>query len=60
MDAKHATVPAAWSDILDESEAEIDAGLFVPSEQVHRALRESIDRLEAKAATAKRETTNRH
>jgi len=39
--------------------AEIDAGLFVSGEQVHRELRESIARLEAKAATRRREATNR-
>jgi hypothetical protein len=59
MDTKSDNTPAGWADILDESEAEIDAGLFVSSEQVHRELQASVARLEAKAATRKRETTNR-
>jgi hypothetical protein len=59
MDAKLDATPPGWAEILDESEAEIDAGIFVSSEQVHRELQESIARLEAKAAT-KRETTSHH
>jgi hypothetical protein len=59
MDAKRDDIPPGWADILDESEAEIDAGLFVSSEQVHRELQESVARLKARAATRKRETTNR-
>jgi hypothetical protein len=58
MDNKPDNTPHGWSEILDESEAEIDAGLFVSSEQVHRELQESIARLEAKAAIRKRETTS--
>jgi hypothetical protein len=60
MDKKRDNAPAGWSEVLDESEAEIDAGLFVSGEQVHRELQESIARLEAKAATRKRETTSHH
>ena len=59
MDVKPDDTSPGWADVLDESEAEIDAGLFVSSEQVHRGLQESIARLEAKAAKRKRETTPR-
>jgi hypothetical protein len=59
MGKKHDTTPPGWANILDESEAEIDAGLFVSSEQVHLELQESIGRLEAKAAIARRGTTKR-
>jgi len=58
MDEIQDDTPPDWADVLDESEAEIDAGLFVSREQVHRELQESIARLEAKAAIARRETTN--
>ena len=36
--------------VLAESEAEAEAGLFVPGEIVRRDLRDSIARLEARAA----------
>ena len=42
--------PAEWAEILAESEAEADSGLSVPGEVVRRELRDSIARLEAKAA----------
>jgi hypothetical protein len=58
MEKRRDNTAPGWSEILDESEAEIDAGLFVSSEQVHRELQESIARLEAKAALRKRETTS--
>jgi predicted transcriptional regulator len=47
--------PPGWIEALDEAEAEIDAGLFVSSEEVHRMLRESIAHLQAKAEERKRE-----
>jgi predicted transcriptional regulator len=54
-DTPHRTdaAPAGWAEILAESEAEAEAGLFVPGDEIMRELRESIARLEAKqAATA--------
>ena len=48
--------PAGWLEILAESEAEAEAGLCVPSEVVHRGLRESIGRMEAKAVGRKTRT----
>jgi hypothetical protein len=43
-------MPPGWLDALDQAEVEIEAGLFISSEEVHRMLRESIAELEAKAA----------
>jgi hypothetical protein len=40
---------AGWLEDLAQADAEIDAGLFVPAEEVHGLLREGIARLEAKA-----------
>jgi hypothetical protein len=52
--------PPGWAEALDESLAELAAGVpTVPSEVVHRALQESIARLEAKAAARQREATAR-
>jgi hypothetical protein len=51
--------PPGWLETLEESEAELAAGLTVPAETVHRELRESIARLEAKAATKQREAVRR-
>ena len=40
-------VPAGWLEVLEESRAELAAGLTVPGDDVMRALYESIARLEA-------------
>ncbi len=47
----HASPPAGWLEILEESEAELAAGLTVPGEVVRQMLRESLARLEAKQNT---------
>jgi hypothetical protein len=44
----HTAAPAGWLEILEESEAELAAGLTVPGEVVRRMLRDSLARLEAK------------
>lgn len=41
-------VPAEWLEALARSDAELAAGLTVPAEAVHRRIRESIARMEAK------------
>jgi predicted transcriptional regulator len=46
-------VPAGWAEVLAESEAEAEAGLFVPAEVVRQELLDSIARMEAKAAGRK-------
>lgn len=53
--------PPAWAEALDESLAELAAGIpTVPSEAVRRDLLDSIARMEAKRAAApKRKTTSR-
>jgi hypothetical protein len=51
--------PHGWLEALEESEAELAAGLIVPRETVHRELQESIARLEAKAAMKQREPMRR-
>jgi hypothetical protein len=59
MESKAETLPAGWIAILEESEAELDAGQSVLSETLHRELRESISRLEAKALTRLRKASTR-
>jgi hypothetical protein len=60
-DTPHRTgaAPAGWAEILAESEAEAEAGLFVPGEVVRQELLDSIARLEAKAAARKGKTATR-
>jgi hypothetical protein len=48
----HAPAPAGWLEILEESEAELAAGLTVPGEVVRQMLRDSLARLEARQADA--------
>jgi hypothetical protein len=48
----HAPAPAGWLEILEESEAELAAGLTVPGEVVRQMLRDSLARLEARRETA--------
>jgi predicted transcriptional regulator len=43
---------AEWAAILAESEAEAEAGRFVSGDEMMRELRESIARMEGRAATA--------
>ncbi len=45
-------VPAEWLEALARSDAELDAGLTVPAEVVHRRLRDCIGRIEEKRAGA--------
>jgi predicted transcriptional regulator len=42
---------AEWAAILAESEAEAEAGRFVSGDEIMRELRESIARMEGRAAT---------
>jgi hypothetical protein len=60
MDNQPDNTPAAWLEALERADAEIDAGLFVTSEEVHRQLREGTDRLRAKAEARKREPSADH
>lgn len=46
----HAPVPAGWLEALAESEEDLAAGRIIPGDVVMRDLRESLARLEAKAA----------
>jgi hypothetical protein len=49
-----AKAPAGWLEILAESEADVAAGKTVPAHVVRQGLRDSIARLEAKAAARQR------
>jgi hypothetical protein len=52
--------PPGWVEALDESEAELDAGVpTVPAKVVHQMIRDSIARIRAKKA-AERQATERH
>jgi hypothetical protein len=55
----HAAPPAGWQEILEESEAELAAGLTVPGEVVRQMLRDSLARLEAKRDIAPRAPSHR-
>jgi hypothetical protein len=49
---------ADWAEALDESLAELAAGVpTVPAEQVHRRIRESIERIKANQAAESRQKT---
>lgn len=54
-----AVAPAEWLKILAESEAEAEAGLFVPGEVVRQGLLDSIARMEAKADARKGKAATR-
>ena len=57
----HASAPAGWLEILEESEAELAAGLTVPGEVVRQMLRDSLARLETRQdAAPRRKTSERH
>jgi hypothetical protein len=45
-----ATIPALWLETLNESDADLAAGRIVRAETALRDLKESLARLEAKAA----------
>jgi hypothetical protein len=45
--------PAGWLEVLAESDADLAAGRIVPGDVVMRDLRDSLARLEAKAAARK-------
>lgn len=57
----HAPAPAGWLEALAESEADLAAGRIVPGEVVMKDLRDSLARLEARAAAkaARRDTRQR-
>lgn len=61
MDDPLPLAPPGWLEALAESEAELAAGLTVPSEPIMQRLRETIARLEAKraGATAPTDTSRR-
>lgn len=52
--ARTETAPTGWPEALAESEAEAEAGLFVPGEVVRQDLRDSIARMQAKRADARK------
>jgi hypothetical protein len=55
------SAPAGWLEILEESEAELAAGLTVPGDVVRQMLRDSLARLEARHDTASRhKASERH
>jgi hypothetical protein len=57
----HSSAPAGWLEILEESEAELAAGLTVPGEVVRQMLRDSLARLEGRQDTAsRRKASERH
>ncbi len=49
MDNVTDKTPPGWAEILDESLAEIDAGLLVSSDDVHRTFREAKARRKTQA-----------
>jgi hypothetical protein len=60
----NAAKAAEWAAILEESEAEVAAGLAVSGDEIMRELRESIARMEGRrtpdAAKAKPDGTSDH
>ena len=50
MDDNTKIAPAGWLEILEESEAEAATGQTVPGDVVRQMLRDSLARMEAKAA----------
>jgi hypothetical protein len=52
-------VPAGWLEVLAESDADLAAGRIVPGDVVMRDLRDSLARLEAKAAAKKASKSTR-
>jgi hypothetical protein len=61
MDDNLPTAPADWLEALAESDADLAAGRIVPGEVVLRDLKDSLARLEAKAAAnpARKDTRRR-
>jgi predicted transcriptional regulator len=59
MDDVSDNTPPDWLAALDRADAEIAAGLFVSSDEVHRLLQESITELEAKATDSQLRAINR-
>jgi hypothetical protein len=47
-DTSPASAPAEWIEALERSQAELAAGKTVPAEVVHKMLRESAARIEAR------------
>lgn len=60
MDTQPDNTPAGWLEALERADAEIDSGLFVTSEEVHRQLLEGTESLRAKAEARKREASAEH
>lgn len=59
MDDNLPTAPADWLEALAESDADLAAGRIVPGEVVLRDLKDSLARLEAKAAIGSRRKDTR-
>ena len=60
MDNATNNAPPGWSEILDESLAEIDAWLLVSSDDVHGMFREAEARRNPKAQAPRRRAPSAH
>jgi hypothetical protein len=60
MDEVADNAPPGWIEALDEADAEIDAGLFVSVEEVHRLFRDAKNRRQLKAGTLEPKATASH
>jgi hypothetical protein len=60
MDEVADNAPPGWIEALDEADAEIDAGLFVSVEEVHRLFRDAKNRRQPKAGTLEPKATASH
>ena len=60
MDDNPVSTPAAWLEALAESDADMAAGRIVSGDVVLRDLKDSLARLEAKAATRPARKDTRH
>jgi len=60
MDDLADNTPPGWIEALNEADAEIDAGLFVSAEEVHRLFRDAKTRRKPNTETRESEATARH
>ncbi len=60
MDKVADNTPPGWAEILDESLAEIDAGLLVSSDDVHGMFREAESRRKPEARAPRRRVPSAH
>jgi hypothetical protein len=60
MDNLPDNTPPGWAEILEESEAEADAGVFVPAEEVHRLFREAKAKRKSQGSASRHEATAHH